>query len=147
MSDSSLLTAAHEAGHAAAWLLAGRRVQSVRIDEHGAGGVRPLARWSRDALLLARAALAGPAAEAKHRGVPLVEVLTEDDSARDYDDACRYLGAPAVPTSLIAEAELMIATNWRLVWILTTQLQAHRKLGFRRLEALRRAHVAGQAWL
>jgi hypothetical protein len=146
VTEAQLLTAVHEAGHVTAWLAAGRRIQSVRI-EGDAGLVRPLSRWSTDQAFLARAALCGPAAEAEYRSLPLLDVLQERESAVDYADACGYLKTAEVPPSVLAEVRLLITTHWRLVWIIATQLHARGRLGYRRLESLRRLHVSGRVWL
>lgn len=141
-----VLTAIHEAGHVAAWLAAGRQVWSVWIDDHGNGRVRPLAQWCWDNEFLARAALAGPVAEAYYQGAPGALVDLDTAAARtDITDALHYLHAQVLPRRLVTDVERLVITNWTLIIDLAAQLHGQGRLTYRQLAALRNQHVPSRA--
>lgn len=142
------LVAIHEAGHTAPWLAAGRRIQSVRITDDGDGCVRPLTRWTSDRLLCARAALAGPAAEARYLGKDTRTILAVADSHLDQKHALQYLRVQEIPSTTLAEVDLLVSVHWRLIMTTALWLTTHGKLRFRQLEALRRMYREDRSpWL
>lgn len=130
--DDWLAVAIHESSHAAAYIYFGWRFDHVRLYEAGGeilGAVRsPAGRYNCTARAVV--CLAGPLAEARHRGVAFNELARSGgriDVAMAHDALSRRAGLPDLD-QLLPFARALVAQEWPHILLIAAALLKYRRL-------------------
>jgi hypothetical protein len=132
------IIAHHEASHAAAYLAFDYPFRFVAIDETS-GVVRSVA-GRQGCLARAVICLAGPAGESLYTGIPISDLLQDDNvGGTDYQmaiDALSRLSPCGRITTAILGARHLVNRNWSAIQRLASVLLDERHLSYQQVRAL-----------